>query len=75
MCDIKVQREQLEGIFEMFVLMSNVVFYVKAVLSVAVVKAKVYFTLYAYTRDSVQCAGCEIRHQNSTRRIVFAHVH
>ncbi len=56
MCDIKVQREQLEGIFEMFVLMSNVVFYVKAVLSVAVVKAKVYFTLYAYTRDSVQCA-------------------
>ncbi len=31
------------------------------------VKAKVYFTLYANARDSVQCAWCEFRHQNSTR--------
>ncbi len=35
-------------------------------------KAKVYFTFYAYARDSVQCAWCELRHQNSTR-ILYAH--
>ncbi len=35
-------------------------------------KAKVYFTLYAYARDSIQCAWREFRHQNSTR-LLYAH--
>ncbi len=35
--------------------------------SSCILKAKVYFTLYAYARDSVQCTWCEFHHQNSTR--------
>ncbi len=31
-------------------------------------KAKVYFTFYAYTRDSVKCTLCKFHHQNSTVR-------
>ncbi len=35
-------------------------------------KAKVYLILYVYVRDSVQCAWCEFRLQNSTR-VLYAH--
>ncbi len=35
-------------------------------------KAKVYFTFYAYARDSVQCVWREFRHQNSMR-VLYAH--
>ncbi len=40
--------------------------------SAPLVKAKVYFTFYAYARDSVQCAWRELRHQNNTR-VLYAH--
>ncbi len=36
------------------------------------IKAKVYFTLYAYMKDSVQCAWRKFHHQNSTHVLYAA---